>query len=163
MKPKTLKIGLLLIVLGIGSLYLLCSNQNIDGLYGNDVRYVYFDLGANNGDSIENFLGLSDEAKGGDIRSMFPAWFNRKKWIIHAFEANKLFDDKLMDTKFRVEKMGHQVHIYKETAAWIYDGRISFYLDTINKDNDYWSSSLNKNHPVLFEFFFIYFSNKLKF
>jgi hypothetical protein len=150
MNSKKLQIGFVLLVLSLGILYLICSYQSIDDLNGNHVKYVYFDLGANNGDSIENFLGLTEEAKGGNIRSMFPMWFNRKKWIIHAFEANKLFNDKLMDIKYRAENLGHEVHIYKETAAWIYDGRISFYLDTINKDNDYWSSSLNKNHPVLF-------------
>lgn len=153
MNIKKLQIGFVLFFIALGLLYLICFNETLDGLTGNDVRYVYFDLGANNGDSIENFLGLVDEAKGGDIRSMFPKWFNRKKWIIHAFEANKLFNDKLMDTKYRAEKLGHEVNIYKETAAWIYDGRISFYLDTINKDNDFWSSSLNKNHPVFFNIF----------
>jgi FkbM family methyltransferase len=41
----------------------------------------------------------------------------------------------------------YRVHLFQETAAWIYDGTIDFYLDTINKANNFWGSSLNKNHP----------------
>ena len=36
--------------------------------------------------------------------------------------------------------------MHSNTAAWIYDGFITFYLDTVNKGRDYWGSSLDKKH-----------------
>ncbi len=67
-------------------------------------------------------------------------------------EANKHFDELLINTKNNAEKLGHKVYLYKQTAAWTYNGKIDFYLDTINKQADYWGSSLNKNHVVCVAF-----------
>ncbi len=101
-------------------------------------------------------MGITKSAQGGNIRALFPD-LKDKKWIIYAFEANKFFDEMLTKTKNNVEKLGHTIYLYKQTAAWIYNGKIDFYLDTINKQADYWGSSLNKNHHVA-SFIFKYFS-----
>ena len=33
------------------------------------------------------------------------------------------------------------------TLAWTYDGRIDFYIDRVNKEYNFWGSSINENHP----------------
>lgn len=67
-------------------------------------------------------------------------------WDIYAFEANPEFD-KILDETRKEVSLKHNVNLYNQTAAWTYDGTIDFYLDTINKNNHFWGSSLNKNHP----------------
>jgi hypothetical protein len=108
---------------------------------------VFIDLGANKGDSIFNFVGMNKRAQGGNINSeTFPQSFKSAKWIIYGFEANKVFDSRLLKMKEEVEKLNHTIHLYKSTAAWTYDGTIDFYLDTVNHNGDYWGSSLNDKH-----------------
>ena len=126
----------------------LNSNKNIDEEKVGEIRNVFIDLGANKGDSIYNFVGLNSGAQGGNFNnSLFPQSFRTAKWIIYGFEANSLFDNQLIKMKQDVEKLNHKVHLFKSTAAWIYDGTIDFYLDTNNKV-DFWGSSLNKNHVI---------------
>ena len=67
-------------------------------------------------------------------------------WDIYAFEANPEFDKILDETRKQVS-LKHKVNLYNQTAAWTYDGTIDFYLDTVNQNNHFWGSSLNKNHP----------------
>ena len=111
--------------------------------------HVFIDLGANKGDSIYNFVGLNNEAQGGNFNySMFPSSYKTAKWIIYGFEANSFFDKQLVQMKQDVENLGHSIHLFKSTAAWIYDGTIDFYLDTVNARNDFWGSSLNKKHVI---------------
>jgi hypothetical protein len=106
---------------------------------------VFIDLGANKGDSILNFVGLSEKAQGGN----FPKEFQNLKWIIYAFEANKHFDKQLIEAKQKIELiLKHEINLFTQTAAWTYDGQIDFYLDTVNKEADFWGSSLNKNHVI---------------
>jgi hypothetical protein len=123
----------------------LSGNEN-----ENEPVNVFIDLGANKGDSIYNFVGLNSGAQGGNFNnSLFPQSFRTAKWIIYGFEANSFFDNQLVKMKQDVEKLGHTIYLYKSTAAWIYDGTIDFYLDTVNAGNDFWGSSLNKNHVII--------------
>jgi hypothetical protein len=70
---------------------------------------------------------------------------NNKKWIIHSFEANPLFDLRLDYSKTIVESFGHTHYLYKNRAAWIRDDEIKeFYLDIVNADVNHWGSSLHK-------------------
>ena len=109
--------------------------------------HVFIDLGANKGDSIYNFIGLNSQAQGGNLdNSNFPKSYKTAKWIIYGFEANSFFDNQLLKMKQDVEMLNHKVNLFKSTAAWIYDGTIDFYLDKVNAGNDFWGSSLNKNH-----------------
>ncbi len=94
-------------------------------------------------------MGLSNTAQGGNLNNtIFPKSFKTNKWIIYGFEANSVFDQQLIKMKEDVEKLNHTVYLYKSTAAWINDGTIDFYLDTVNAAYDYWGSSLNKNHVI---------------
>lgn len=70
----------------------------------------------------------------------------RAQWEVYALEANPTFNSILLVAESEVAK-NHTVHIYKETAAWTYDGTIDFYLDTVNGDRNFWGSSLNAKHP----------------
>ena len=79
-----------------------------------EVKYVFIDLGANKGDSIYNFVGMNNQAQGGNINSeMFPQSFKSAKWIIYGFEANSVFDSRLIKMKEDVEKLNHTIHLYK--------------------------------------------------
>lgn len=68
-------------------------------------------------------------------------------WDVYAFEANPEFNKILTNVKANVSKRNHTVKMYQETAAWTYDGTIDFYLDTVNKANNFWGSSIDENHP----------------
>lgn len=108
-------------------------------------KNVFIDLGANKGDSLMNFLNLSAKAQGGSL-NIPNVSADKQQWIIYLFEANERFSNVLNTLKQDVEKIGHIVHLHDKTAAWIYDGTIDFYLDTINTKNDFWGSSLMNNH-----------------
>jgi hypothetical protein len=112
---------------------------------------IFFDLGANKGDSVLNFLNINPSSQGGNINKekRFNLTLETNEWIIYLFEANKVFDDKLIKVKNVIQKLNHMVYLNSQTAAWISDGTIDFYLDTVNKDVDYWGSSLNANHVSL--------------
>ena len=74
---------------------------------------------------------------------------NNKKWIIHSFEANPNFNQRLDNTKKIVESYGHTHYLYKKTAAWIREDIKEFYLDTINIDINNWGSSLHRYIVIL--------------
>jgi FkbM family methyltransferase len=112
-------------------------------------KNVFIDLGANKGDSIVNFLGITENAQGGKMSNLIDlSLVKNKDWIIYAVEANPHFNKVLNDLKKQLER-DHRVkmHLYNETAAWTKDGFIEFFVDTVNSGNDFWGSSLNKNHP----------------
>jgi hypothetical protein len=73
-------------------------------------RHVLFDLGANRGDSIYNFLGITNTLPGGSLNNpLFPNTFKKAKWIIYGFEANSFFDNELDIMKQKVEQLGHSM------------------------------------------------------
>ncbi len=101
-------------------------------------KYVYIDLGANNGDSLANFFGLDNE---------MPIQLSNKliqslKWDVYAFEANPLFDQNLFEMKNTLLNRNHTVYLFHSTAAWIKNGHVDFYLDLVNKEHNFWGSSL---------------------
>lgn len=131
-----------------------CNNNSISipvkkyviskNVYSNN---VFFDLGANKGDSVRTFVGIDEKANGGNV--FFTELINMTrdtKWIIYAFEPNRLFNDQLDDMKKVVTRLNHTVNIFKETAVFTYDGLVDFYLDTSHSNYDYIGSSINKNH-----------------
>ena len=73
-----------------------------------------------------------------------PGLISSNKWIIHAYEANPFFDERLAKLKAKVPKQ-HTLYMNNGTAAWIYDGEIEFYLDK-KVENDFWASSVKKEH-----------------
>ena len=109
-------------------------------------RYVFFDLGTNNGDSVTFFI---DKAQRSDKDSFLKGYgaLNGKKWEIYAVEANPYFNKMLVNLKKHCESLGHTFHLFTETAAWTKNEKLVFYLDTINFHGNFWGSSLLNYHP----------------
>ena len=105
-------------------------------------RNVFFDFGANNGDSVENFLGGVTKSEGGDIRTKIPAEKLNQKWVIYAVEGNPEFDVKLIDIQKKYKDSGHEIILYNSTIVAKYDGFIKFY--TVGNRV---GSSILANHP----------------
>lgn len=72
---------------------------------------VYIDLGAYNGDSVEQFLNWRTVS--------FP---DKNDWVIHAFEPNPKFKATLR------KKQTDNIHFH-EDAAWIENGVLQFAVD----------------------------------
>jgi hypothetical protein len=125
------------------------EKRNID-LPKSAKRNVFFDLGANEGDSIANFFGLIPRANGGSFKGQIPQDKINEKWTVYAIEGNWAFTNKLLAMKSTIEKMGHEVIVMNGTVGWIYDGFLTFYIDKtdINKPNSViqLGSSPKENH-----------------
>jgi FkbM family methyltransferase len=63
---------------------------------------------------------------------------------VHVFEPNPRFNSVLKKIKKKVTKKKHIVYLYKENAAWTYDGTVDFYLDKVSDAS--WGSSINQKH-----------------
>ncbi|KJK75408.1 hypothetical protein H634G_09426 [Metarhizium anisopliae BRIP 53293] len=130
-------------------------------------RYIFVDLGANIGDSLDAFLRKED--------AKFQYKFPRPDWAryeeagkfasiaqvpkrmlahfpfceidIYLFEGNPAFNPALVEAKQRHRSRGVNVNIFPSTVVDVRDGTRMFYLDTINDEHDYWGSSIYANHP----------------
>ncbi len=109
-------------------------------------RNIFFDLGANNGDSIYNFFNLNSKAHGGSFKGQIPEEKINEKWIVYAIEGNSAFDIELNRMKNKITSMGHQVILMNGTVGWTYDGEITFYLDKANRQPNQLGSSVKENH-----------------
>jgi FkbM family methyltransferase len=108
---------------------------------------VLFDLGANIGDSARFYADptfVSNDNPPHELHGICTK--DNKKWTIYSFEANPLFNNKLDEVKKIVESYGHTHNVFKETAAWISNEDLVFYLDTVNPGNNFWGSSLHAEH-----------------
>jgi hypothetical protein len=119
----------------IDSLRLILQNSS-------STNFVYIDLGANTGDSVYNFFGIKTHASS---PYKFPKlidldFVNQVSWSVYAFEANPVFDNDLYKMKSILNEKGHKVYLFNRTASWTYDGKIDFYLDLVNKENNFWGS-----------------------
>lgn len=150
MQNKAFILNIMFLFIIIAFLYFLndarFENSLIEGYFmrpENRLRkHVFIDLGANKGDSIYNFLGISEKAGGGGQLSGLIDYniIKNDNWEIFGFEGNPIFDQVLTEMKTDVEAKNKNVkiHLYNSTLAWTYDGRIDFYLDLVNKQYDYW-------------------------
>ena len=78
-------------------------------------RNVFFDLGANVGDSAENFLGFLDQAlNSNDIKKVIPSNKLKEKWIMYLIEGNSKFDESLLNIKKKYSKK-HEIIVYNGT------------------------------------------------
>ncbi|KAG0043823.1 hypothetical protein BGZ83_011000 [Gryganskiella cystojenkinii] len=111
----------------------------------NAPRYIFVDLGANGADSLETFL-QSFNAK---FSYSFPkpSWANHEDAEIFLFEANPIFNTKLIQAKEKYTARGIKVNIFPSTVVDTEDGIRTFYLDTVNSEHDYWGSSIYASHP----------------
>jgi FkbM family methyltransferase len=129
---------------GTNSFSTRATNNSTHFVSTKSTKFVYVDLGANTGDSVYNFFNANS--------SKYPKILNslevsKNGWIVYAFEANPRFNGQLDEMRAELESPRRQISLYKSTAAWIYNGNISFYLDTVNKGANFWGSSLDSNHP----------------
>jgi hypothetical protein len=62
------------------------------------------------------------------------------------FEANPLFNAALVKSKEKYTNLGLKVNIFPSTVVDIEDGIRTFYLDTVNRDHDFWGSSIYAEH-----------------
>ena len=110
-------------------------------------RHVFLDLGANDGDTTYNFFGLKSYSQGGYFKDIIPLdVVQNYKWEVHSIEANPVFDQDLIRMQKNISEK-HDIFIYNSTVAWIYDGQIDFYFDTLNKITSFWGSSVIEEHP----------------
>lgn len=66
---------------------------------------------------------------------------------IFLFEANPYFNTELVEAKERYDALGIKITIFLSTVVDIKDGTRTFYLDSVNTDNDFWGSSTHASHP----------------
>ncbi len=92
-------------------------------------RNIFFDLGANIGDSTENFLGLIDKADGNnDIKNVVSIERLKEKWILYLFEGNSKFDNNLINIKNKYSNDKHEILLFNSTIITDYDGYIDFWI-----------------------------------
>lgn len=144
-----LVIFLFLILLGVILIYINTGNDryiNVEfvnnimkykSLNNGPKRFVFFDLGANRGDTVYKFFK-------GEVIELKDK--KEEKWIVHAFEPNSKFTKELIKMKEDIGK-DYEINLYKETAAWIYDGKITFYVDTGSQFSE--GTSILKEHPYV--------------
>jgi FkbM family methyltransferase len=122
------------------------AKQSIISSEVNTKRHVFFDLGTNNGNSILYFLSENTSKSENDYLKGYGSK-NNVKWEIYAVEANPIFNKTLEKVKEYCQNLGHSFYLYKQTAAWIKNEKLKFFIDTVNVANDFWGSSLVENHP----------------
>lgn len=137
LRYKNFLIFLSLFLLLIFFFYIHDSKQKISYLITQKKRHVFFDLGANRGDTIQKFF----DGKLIDMKD-----FNSVKWIIHAFEPNPTFNEKLIETKKKFSPEKAEILLNLETAAWIKNGKMDLYFDGSTNSE---GTSLFKNHPAV--------------
>ena len=142
LKNKFILITLMLVIVIIIVLKINHSKINEDNLSTkkNQVKNVIFDLGANVGDSALFFADPTyicnncHELKGICTK-------DNKKWILHSFEANPKYNEVLDNVTKIIQSYGHTHYLYKQSAAWIKNENLTFYVDTRQKG---WGSSVHE-------------------
>jgi FkbM family methyltransferase len=101
----------------------------------NSPKCIFVDLGAANGNTFEDFKNN----RYGDVKNCAYGTGDYEAFLV---EANPRFEAPLK----AIEKSNAKVHAFASTAAYMCEATTSFYLDTVNKDQNYWGSSLSTNH-----------------
>jgi len=122
-----------------------CETRNITS----PPRYVFIDLGANSADTLMVFLKETKTKFVYDYPK--PPGHSYHDAEIFLFEANPVFTPTLIKAKewalFERVPPVKNIEIFPNTAVWIADGTVTFYLDTVNPGVDYWGSSISKEAP----------------
>ena len=123
--------------------------SNMGNIFKGKKRFVFIDLGANTGDSIKYFIDKNESPESQKIDQYLKGYGARTdtRWEIYCVEANPYFNKSLEELKNYCESLGHKFYLYAQSAAWIKNEKLTFYLDTVNKGHNYWGSSLLENHP----------------
>lgn len=98
-------------------------------------RCVFIDLGAANGNTFNYFMqnGYGEVAK-------CPS----AQWSAVLVEANPRFNTQLQAVG---GQHPGQVNVMSSTAAYMCEAKTSFFLDTVNTNNNFWGSSMSSSHP----------------
>lgn len=112
-------------------------------------RNVFFDFGANEGDSLRSFTS-DDGAMGGEG---LTGMGKLGKWDLWGFEANPVFTKQLKQLEQHLSSIKtadgenqYRVFMRTESAITTQNGRVTFFLDTVNERANYWGSSLLAQH-----------------
>jgi len=111
------------------------SNPSWKKTMRNSPKCVFIDLGAANGNTFEDFLNN----RYGDVKNCAHGTGDYEAFLV---EANPRFQAPLKS----IEANNPKVHAMPSTAAYMCEGETSFFLDTVNHDNNYWGSSMSPNH-----------------
>ena len=113
-------------------------------------RFIFIDLGANRADSLRVFLKEPDTKFQFDFpKPPLPCAYSDAE--IYLFEANPVFNVDLVRAKqeFMIERnppAAKKIDLFTSTIVWIEDTTMSFYLDEVTVEHDFWASSV-KNTP----------------
>jgi FkbM family methyltransferase len=113
-------------------------------------RWVYIDMGANNGDSVYKFFGFPYPSYKNGYAPKYPTLVSEadvrdNAWIVYVFEANPRFNEPLSKMKKDVESERRQINLFNATAAWVYNGNVTFYAEVSNEDFNFWGSSVKSD------------------
>ena len=93
-------------------------------------KHVYFDIGANKGDSIRNFF-YGHKKMSENFLSNYEL---DKPWIIFAIEPNPVFSEYLNLIRFNLSKFNNTVNVYSNIMPWIYDGEVELNFNTLDSN-----------------------------
>lgn len=102
-------------------------------------RCIFIDLGAADGNSFGSFTADTY----GPVANC-PSGGSYEAFLV---EANPRFQAALDTIETHNKQPKALVHALAPNAAYMCEGQTSFYLDTVNHDNNYWGSSMSSNHP----------------
>lgn len=97
-------------------------------------RCVFIDLGAANGNTFDFFM----KDGYGPVKNC-----PNKKWSAVLVEANPRFNEPLAKKSSDYPQL---VNAMSSTAAYMCEAQTSFFLDTVNTQNNFWGSSMSANH-----------------
>jgi len=97
-------------------------------------KCVFIDLGAADGNTFNHFTS-------GGYGPLANCQSNQ--WSAVLVEANPRFNAPLGG----VGKLHANVNVMSSTAAYMCEGKTSFFLDTVNTEKNFWGSSMSNNHP----------------
>jgi FkbM family methyltransferase len=111
-------------------------------------KNAFIDVGSNRGDSIYKFL---DSVNSGPATGALSQFFKMKKWnpkdfCVIGFEGNPYFNETLLNLVEKEKARAKMFKVYLQTVVASKSGQITFYLDTVNKQNNFWGSSLLEHH-----------------
>lgn len=104
---------------------------------------LFVDLGAGVGNTFRNFLDSSFNV----TEELLPPGVSPDACEIHLFEANPAHTEYLRTLARTYLSTSLRLFVHPETAAWVVDGPINFFLDKVNARENFWGSSLEAAHP----------------
>lgn len=106
-------------------------------------RFVFIDLGANDGDTCRAFYQLPSATF--NMSYPKPEGKDYKDAEVFLFEANPSFNNHLINLKQELSLQGYKVNIFPSTPVWTEEKVMPFFLD--KRDDHAAGSSLDPVHP----------------